>query len=267
MKARGFFSILTGVAMILALGVVLTIQLGGQEEVSAATLTQRAESQANVLLDELRPGDVLHIRWEHYKRHGPKAALIQSFPEAFPERFTSDLWIEAGENNTGTKQHTIVRDSEGVIIQESFVLDGLFVTRFPRISQQESEPSSGITSPALVLNSAGKLIGSLGTRQYANTGRSQLGETDAVVLELSTPYSESDLGTGSFRIPTTFDLNPSQKIQRVEIVETNPLIYRSTTWVVDANGSKTLVSETKVTEVEVLSANQLPTGVFSPYSE
>lgn len=228
-----------GVVVLVSILSLLCFLPGFQtNEVNAAALTQEANQEKQSILQSIAAGQVLYMREEQYEKHKPST---DGHPWRHPENIQVETWMAADSNGRLTTYSTAARSLDGDLLSYSMIENGNLVFRMVANGEELSVPlQTNHTLPARLESiwRTGERLS--GDSEYSSLGAGQWNGKQTAIFEDEV----------TIPLPTPQDI-----VYRNEHVVDKPLLFSSSIWEKDADGTRTRTSERRIVEYQLLPAD------------
>ena len=242
-------SIYVVVVVVLGLSVWLAvILLSGGSPASVEVMASLARQEKEELIGSLSPGRILYIRSEQF----PGAGTIFCVLESHSQRVIDESWWEVGADGV-FGGISVLRGLDGRLVAYLESTSGAVVYTDVATGWQVSYDFN-LTAKSLAgwIEAIWDLPASIGEDGYTFKERSELNGRNSLVYERP-PVSESPYGDGR------------ETLWRMEFVEDQPILFRSSIYDVGQGGQRTLSREHTFLEYQVLpEGSKVPTIEVPP---
>ena len=236
------------------MGLVAYLALS-EGSISTVELSTLARQQRDAVLDQVGQGKILHLRFEVYTKYDPSRISDPNSSWVGPEYKLEEVWMGGGVDGQPSTYVATSRNLQGELLSLTQLSgDGLVSTWKPTGEQIVVDSEAGSVDAWV------RGMWELPSRQLAKgwslVDHGQLNSRSSSIFEVQ--YNPStDLTAEQMAALGDFADPPEQpdRVQSVEFAEDMPLIWKSSIWILDENGTRTLTSERIVLEYELLDAD------------
>lgn len=264
-RANEYVRELMMVTGIIIIGIVLMSNFQDNSPTQGEIL-ERPQRQKEAVLDQIAQGKILYLKSERYKKFDPSKISNRDAAWVGPEYTVGEAWMGADASGNTSFQIGVSRTLQGDLLAVSKWGDGRMIsTWIPTGEEMEVETGSSSSLTAWVegiWNMAARQL----DRGWSYMGHGELNGEQSLIFETQytntkvlsneeaeargLPSSLEDLG-----LPSYEHLVMQQMVNRMEFVETIPLIWWSSQWELSEEGERTLVEEHRVLEYRLLPAD------------
>lgn len=202
--------------------------------VTAHELSASADSKKTELLNGLANGQILYWKMEEYEedRHG-------SWESNVPDRLVTENWITQRMDGGLKESVSISRDVAGTAVRYGTYMDGRAVTTYV---DSEEEIVINISAHGKIATWFDGMWGRVDSgydREGESTSRVTVDGKEKAIFKWEYAKDENQPELG-------------HKRRKIEMVVSDPLLRRYTSYKVDPSGTETLISDLAITEYRLL---------------
>ena len=245
----------TSILIVSVVALAIAVVMFRSDPASAAVIAQRAELEKRAILSAMTQGQILYFKSEEYKK--VDSSIPAHLPWVHPERVIIEIWMSEDTNGVPTLYSGTTRTTDGTLLAHSELRGNQDVSTWVATGDQYIRPNdytpnqlSGWVKGMWALQSS--LLAEGVSRSGSGTLAGQASAIFEREVETSanfTPAEMREMHISPGQLPA-----PVTHIIRQEFVEEKPLLLRSTMWERDGSGTKTLLSDYRVLEYQLLPA-------------